>query len=179
MRDLVAAERFYGTYKKKIAVLLAAIFILLGSLMVFPDTLSVLNTAKTKKEIQAVMAEFNSSYRRKDIEGIMALYLNTPDTIALGTGKAGECIGHEAIRKAYEKEFSEFKEIKALEYNTLSLFVSGEIAALAADMRIAAVQGHGTVTKAGRLTAVLKRTDGKWFFLQTHFSPPSEELNAG
>lgn len=179
MRDLVAAERFYGTYKKKMVVLLTAILILLGSLMVFPETLSVLKSAKTRKEIKAVMTDFNSSYRRKDIEGVMALYSNAPDTIALGTGNAEECIGHEAIRKGYLKEFSEFKEIKAVEYRTLSLFVSGEIAAIAADMRIAAVQGYENVTKTGILTAVLKRTDGKWFFLQTHFSPPSEELNAG
>jgi ketosteroid isomerase-like protein len=179
MRDLVAAEQFYGTYRKKTVVLLSAIFILLGSLMVFPDSLSVPKTSKTRKEIQTVMAKFTSSYRRKDIEGIMALYSNAPNTIALGTGKAGKCIGHEAIRRAYQKEFSEFKEIKAVGYENLSLFVSGEIAALAADTRVAAVRGHRTVTKSGRLTAILKRTDGNWFFLQTHFSPPSEQLNAG
>ena len=179
MRDLVAAERFYGTYEKKIVLLLTAIFVLLGSLMVFPETLSVLKTAKTRKEIQAMMSEFNSSYRKKDIEAIMALYSNDTDTIALGTGNTGKCIGHEAIREAYQKEFSEFKEIKAVEFKTLSLFVSGDIAALAADTRISAERENGTLTRAGQLTAVLKKTDGKWFFLQTHFSMPSEQLNRG
>lgn len=179
MRGLVAAEQFYGPYRKKAFVLLAAIFILLGSLMVFPDSLAVLKTAKTGKEIQTVMAKFNSSYRSKDIEGIMALYSKAPGTVALGTGKAGKCIGREAIRKAYQKEFSEFSEIKAVEYKTLSLFVFGEIAALAADTNIEAVRGHRTMTKAGRVTAVLKRTYGNWVFLQTHFSPSSEQLNAG
>jgi ketosteroid isomerase-like protein len=179
MRGLVAAEQFYRTYNKKTVVLLAAIFILLGSLMVFPDSLSVPKTAKTRKEIQTVMVKFSSSYRRRDIGGIMALYSNTPDTIALGIGKSGECIGQEAIRKAYQKEFSEFKEIKAVEYKILSLFVSGEIASLAADMRIFAVSGRTTVTTDSRVTAVLKRTGGKWFFRQTHFSSPSRQLNAG
>jgi uncharacterized protein (TIGR02246 family) len=179
MRGLVAAEQFYGTYKKKTVVLFAAIFILLGSLMVFPDSLSVPKAAKTRKEIQTVMAKFNSSYRRRDIGGIMALYSNTPDTIALGTGKVGKCIGREAIRKAYQKEFSELEEIKAVEYKTLSLFVSGDVASLAADMRVSAVRGHRTVTTTGRLTVVLGKTDGKWFFRQTHFSPPSEQPGSG
>jgi uncharacterized protein (TIGR02246 family) len=179
MRGLVAAEQFYGTYKKKTVVLLAAIFILLGSLMVFPDSLSVPKAAKTRKEIQTVMAKFNSSYRRRDSGGIMALYSNTPDTIALGTGKAGKCIGREAIRKAYQKEFSQFKETKSVEYKMLSLFVSGDVASLAADISISAMRGHGPVRTTERVTAVLKKTDGKWFFQQTHFSPSSEQQGAG
>jgi hypothetical protein len=59
MRGLVAAEQFYGPYRKKAFVLLAAILLLLGSLMVFPDSLSVLKTPETGKEIQTVMAKFN------------------------------------------------------------------------------------------------------------------------
>jgi ketosteroid isomerase-like protein len=179
MRGLVAAEQFYGTYKKKTVVLFAAIFILLGSLMVFPDSLSAPKAVKTRKEIHTVMLKFSSAYRKKDAGGIMALYANTPDIIALGTGRAGKCIGRQAIRKIYEKEFSKFEEIKSVEYKTLSLFISGDIASLAADMSVSAIRGHGPVRLTDRVTAVLKRTDGKWFFQQTHFSPSSQQHDAG
>jgi hypothetical protein len=87
----------------------------------------------------------------------MALYSKARGTITLGTGKAGKCIGRKAIRKAYQKEFSEIGEIKAIEHKNLSLFVFGEIAALAADINIAAVRRHRTMTKTGRVTAVLKK----------------------
>jgi ketosteroid isomerase-like protein len=179
VRGLVAAEQFYGTYKKKTVVLFAAIFILLGSLMVFPDSLSAPKAAKTRKDIQTVMMKFSSSYRKKDVGGIMALYSNTPDTIALGIVKAGKCIGRQAIRKAYEREFSQFKEIEAVEYKMLSLFVSGDVASLAADISVSAMCEHGPVRTTERVTAILKKTDGKWFFQQTHFSPSPEQQGAG
>ncbi|HUX78821.1 MAG TPA: nuclear transport factor 2 family protein [Thermodesulfovibrionales bacterium] len=177
MRDLIAAEKFYGTKKKKIAILILAIIILLAGLMVFPGNLSAPKNARIKKEIQTLMTAYNALYQKKDVEGIMALYSNDPDIIMLGAGKRGHSIGHKAIREAYQREFSAFSEIKSVECKTLSIFIAGDIVTLAAERYLTALKGSEVVNIAGGLTAVMKNSNGSWFFIQTHFSWPYEHMS--
>jgi len=174
MRGLIAAEKFYGTKKKKLAILFAVIAILLTGVMVFPGNLSAPKNARIKKEIQTLMTAYNALYQKKDVAGIMELYSTDPDIIMLGAGWEDYSIGHNAIREAYQREFSAFSEIQSVECNILSLYISKDITTLAAERRIAAARGDKVVRMAGGFTAVLKKDEGRWVFIQTHFPQPSE-----
>jgi ketosteroid isomerase-like protein len=178
MRDLIAAEKFYGTNKKKIAILISAIIILITGIMVFPGNLSAPRKARIKKEIQTLVTAYSDSYQKKDVEGIMTLYSGDPDIIMLGAGSEIHSIGHKAIREAYEREFSAFSEIKSIEHKILSLYISEDIATLAAKSYLTAVKGEAVVNIESGLTAVMKNVSGKWFFIQTHFSLPCEQFPA-
>jgi ketosteroid isomerase-like protein len=171
MRDLIAAEKFYGQSKYRKASLFVVIFIVIaGLLTVFPVNLSHLRNAEPKIEIQAVLTKFNESYRKKDVEGLMALYSDALGVIAIGSEKLENCIGRDAIAAAYKKEFSECGEIKSVEHNTRSLIISREIASLAADRYITVMRNDKEIRIAGRLTVVLHKIHDHWFFIQTHFS---------
>lgn len=174
MRGLIAAEKFYGTKKKKIAILISVITVLLAGVMVFPGNLSAPKNARIKKEIQTFMTSYNTLYREKDVEGIMALYSNDPDIIMLGAGKGEHFIGHAAIREAYQREFSSFGEIKSVKYKILSLFISKEFTSLASERYITTLRGNQAVRISDRLTAVLKKANGRWVYVQMHFSLPHE-----
>jgi ketosteroid isomerase-like protein len=168
MRDLIAAEKFYGAKKKKIAILISAITILLVGVMVFPGSLSAPKNARIKKEIETLMTVYNTLYQNKDVEGIMELYSTDSDIIMLGKGAYS--IGHKAIREAYQQEFSSFSEIKSGEWKPLSLLITGDIVTLAAARHLTAVRGSEVVNIVGAVTAVIKKINGDWFFIQTHFS---------
>jgi len=179
MRGLIAAEKFYGTKKKKLAILFAVIAILLTGVMVFPGSLSSPKNSRIKKEIQTLLAAYNAFYQKKDLEGIMEMYSTDSGTIMLGAGREDFSIGHGAIRDAYQKEFSAFSGIQSVEYGILSLYISGDIATLAAERCITAERGDEVVRMAGGFTAVLKKDEGRWVFIQTHFPQLSERPPAG
>lgn len=170
MRGLIAAEKFYGTKKKKIAIAIMAITILLVGVIVFPGTLSAPRNARIKKDIEALMTAYNAAYQKKDVDGIMALYSSDPDIIMLSAGKDLHFIGHTAIQEAYQREFSAFSEIISVKHKFLSLSISGDLVTLAAERYLTALQGGELMPIAGGFTAVIKNSNGRWFFLQTHCS---------
>jgi ketosteroid isomerase-like protein len=176
MRDLIAAEKFYGLSRnRKIGLFIVISMVVAGLLTVFPGNLSNLRNTESKIEIQAVLIKFNESYRKKDVAGPMALYADAPEVVAIGAGNVEQCIGHEAIGAAYKKEFSEFGEIKSVEHKIRSLTISREIASLAADRYMTVLRKGEVIQRVGRLTAVFKKIHGRWFFIQTHFSLPPHE----
>jgi ketosteroid isomerase-like protein len=173
MRGLIAAEKFYRHGKNRKAGLFVVFFVVVaGFLTVFPCALSSLRDSESKSEIEAVLSKFNELYGKKDIDGLMALYSDAPGVVAIGSGKFQQSIGREAIEAAYKEEFSKFGEIKTVEHKTLSLTISRKIASLAADVYITALIKDELTRRTGRLTAVLKKIHGNWFFIQTHFSLP-------
>lgn len=175
MRDLIAAEKFYGYSKKRKTGLFIVIFMVVaGLLTVFPVNLSNLRNTKSKSEIHAMLTRFDELYRGKDVAGLTALYSDAPDVIAIGAGKSEQYIGPEAIEAAYKKEFSELGEIKSVRHKTLSVTISRETASLAAVRYITAQSKDEVIHRRGRLTAVLKKIHGRWVFIQTHFSLPPE-----
>ena len=175
MRDLIAAEKFYGTKEKKIVILIAVIAMLLAGLMAFPGNLAAPRNARIKKEIQTHITAYNVLYQKKDVKGIMALYSNDPDIIMIGAGKGQHFIGYAAIQEAYQRELSAFGEITSVECKTLSLLIEGDIVTLAAERYLTAMKGSERVNVASGFTAVLRNISGSWFFLQTHFSLPYEQ----
>ena len=170
MRDLIAAEKFYGTKKKKIIILIAVVAILLAGLMAFPGDLAAPRSARLKREVQAHMKTFNILYQQKNVEGIMAIYSDDPGVVMLGNGPDEQHHGREAIEKAYGRLFSTAGELQSVESRIVSLTIEGDIAALAAERHISAVCSGEVVTDAEVLTAGLQRINGRWVFLQTHFS---------
>lgn len=128
---------------------------------------------RTKMEITAVVNKLAETYKNKDIEGVMALYATGPDTIAIGADvEAGKLIGPQQIRAAYERDFSTLKEISSVEYKVISISSSANVAWLTADGFASVVENNETIKFCGRLTAVLKNINGKWLFVQTHWSFP-------
>jgi ketosteroid isomerase-like protein len=171
MRGLVSAERFYKYGRsRKAGIFLLFLAIIACLLVLFPDNLSNLINKRSRIEIRSVLSKFDRSYKEKDLEGLMALYSDSPEVIAIGSGDFRQRIGRKAIEAAYGREFSTSGMIKSVESRILSLTISGEIASLAADIYITSMRKNKMIRTAGKLTAVLKKVHGNWSFVQTHFS---------
>jgi ketosteroid isomerase-like protein len=130
--------------------------------------------SKTEGEIKAAMDKLNKAYKNKDIKGVMAMYAKGPGTIVIGSGKEENAVGHEAIKKLYEKDFTLWKMNTAMDYKIFSFSSSGKVAWLAADMSATFITNDGMIDITGRFTAVLKKSGKNWQFVQTHFSFPAD-----
>jgi ketosteroid isomerase-like protein len=146
-------------------------------LVLFVFSLSLTATAsaaaKTEGEIKAAMDKMNKAYKAKDLKGVMAMFAKSPAVAVIGSGKE-KAVGYDAVRKIYEKDFTFWKMVTALDYKIFALSSSGKAAWLAADMSATYITGDGVVDVAGRFTAVLKKTGKNWQFVQTHFSFPAD-----
>ena len=126
-------------------------------------------------EIKATLTKYAEFYTKKDASGIVSLYLPDGDIVAIAAGKVQRNTGPAGILKTYEKEFSCYKEIASFDYKTLSIASLGHVGWISADIFancILANGSHSIIT--GRFTAVLRKTGGKWLFVQSHFSIPAE-----
>jgi len=135
---------------------------------------AVCAASRTDGEIKAAMDKLNKAYKNKDIKGVMAMYAKGPGTIVIGSGKEENAVGHETIKKLYEKDFTLWKMNTAMDYKICALSSSGRVAWLAADMSATFITNDGVVDIAGRFTAVLKKSGKNWQFVQTHFSFPAD-----
>ena len=149
-----------------------AILILFLISVSFPAAVSA--ASKTEGEIKAAMNKLSKAYKNKDLKGVMAMYAKGSGTIVIGSGKEENAVGHEAIKKLYEKDFTLWKMNTAMDYKIFSLSSSGKVAWLAADMSAAFITNDGVIDVAGRFTAVMKKTGKNWQFVQTHFSFPAD-----
>lgn len=148
--------------------------ILFPVLIFFVFSAPVSAASKTDDEIKAAIDKFTDSYKQKDIAGVMAMYVKSPSTLVIGSGKDEKFLGYAAIKAVYEKDFASWKEITAMNYKIISLSTTGRVAWLAADLSGTYIMKEGPVNVAGTFTAVLKKTGAKWQFAQTHFSLPSD-----
>jgi ketosteroid isomerase-like protein len=131
----------------------------------------------TEAEITAVLTKMAELYKQKDVGGLMALYSRDKDVVAIGTMEDEKLIGYDRIKAGMEKSFAELTEIKSVEVRPFATSYSGKIAWCAADIQMTVVMAGKGVTITGRLTAVLRKTSGKWRFQQTHFSLPTDSAD--
>ena len=153
--------------KAAVACTIVVCFLLALSL---PTLLSA--ASKTEADIRAVLGTVEKTYKNRDIEGVMAMYVNDPSTTHIGAGKEQKAVGYEAVRKAYERDFAFWKENTRLEHKLLSWSSAGKVMWFAIDLSATFITKDGVMDTAGRFTAVMKKKGKKWQFAQTHYSFP-------
>ncbi|HPL62638.1 MAG TPA: nuclear transport factor 2 family protein [Syntrophales bacterium] len=131
--------------------------------------------SKYAPEIKAALSRYVEYYKNRDARGIASLYLSEENVVAIGAGKDQKETNRAGIRKAYEEEFSFYREIRSLQYKVISMSSLGHICWISAEVHGNAFLAAGAGSMiSGRLTAVLRRIGAKWYFVQTHFSLPAD-----
>lgn len=127
---------------------------------------------KTEAEVMAVLNRFISAYHHKDLAGMLALFAPDRDVVFYGNGEDEKSIGIEGIREQAEHDWIQDASL-SLEVQWSSISSAGSVAWLAADIKIHAGVGGIEMVMPARLTAVLEKRAGKWFFMQWHASLPT------
>jgi ketosteroid isomerase-like protein len=132
--------------------------------------------AQTEAEVKAALEAYAKAYAAKDIKGAMDLI--APDAETSFTGCEGDeslYVGFDQVKKGHEQDFSEAKSIRA-EVTPVAIGVKGDVAWFSARMVFHWDTGAKKLLYPGRWTGVLEKRDGKWLFVQSHFSLPTEGL---
>ena len=129
---------------------------------------------KTEAEVMTTLNRFIKAYQDKDLAGILKLFAPDPDVVFYGNGEDEKSIGIVGIREQAEHDWSQSAAV-SLEIKWSSVSSAGAVAWLAADIEIHAGVGGIEMRLPARLTAVLEKRAGEWFFMQWHASVPTIE----
>lgn len=128
----------------------------------------------TEVEVMATLGRFIQAYHDKDLEGILKLFAPDPDVVFYGNGEDEKSTGVGGIREQAEHDWSQSATV-LLKIQWSSVSAAGSVAWLAADIEIHAGGGGMEMSLPARLTAVLEKRAGEWFFMQWHSSLPTVE----
>jgi len=129
---------------------------------------------KTEAEVMTTLNRFIKAYQDKDLAGILKLFAPDPDVVFYGNGEDEKSIGIVGIREQAEHDWSQSSAV-SLEIKWSSVSSAGAVAWLAADIEIHAGVRGIEMRLPARLTAVLEKRAGEWFFMQWHASVPTIE----
>jgi len=128
-------------------------------------------TRKTVAEIQAVLDKFCTGYGNKDIDALLNLFDSDPDVLVIGTGEDEKRTGLEEIRIQFERDFCQSERL-TVDFENVAISQQDSVCWIAGDTNVYFTAEERAMHVLLRFTAVLIHHDGKWLFVQTHFSVP-------
>jgi uncharacterized protein (TIGR02246 family) len=128
-------------------------------------------TPQTGDEIQLVLDQFSAGYGKKDIDALLSLFDTDPNVLVIGTGEDEKRTGQEEIRIQFERDFCQSEKL-TVEFENVAISEQDGVCWVAGDTNVYLSAEGRAMHVYLRFTAVLTRKDGKWLFVQTHFSVP-------
>ena len=126
---------------------------------------------QTVAEIQSVLDRFCEGYGNKDIDILLSLFDPDPDVLVIGTGEDEKRTGLEEIKIQFERDFCQSDQL-TVEFKNVSVSELGPVCWVAGDTHVYFTAENKAMRVFLRFTGVLANRDGKWLFVQTHFSLP-------
>lgn len=120
-----------------------------------------------------LLEEFCRAYERRDIERVMACFVESDDCLVLGTGEADRRWGLEDIRDFFVSEWGAVESCSLSPQNIHSC-LRGTVAWLAADIRVRARLRGRSMQCWARLTGVAEHQGIRWGWSHVHISIPAD-----
>ena len=127
-------------------------------------------TEAQKEEVRATMNAYGTAYRKKDIQGMLAIF--SPEICGYGSGPDEVIRGREDFLRQIRRDMSQ-ADVLAVEFTDTKISGEGRVAWVVTRSSITfAVGGAAQQTMHGRSTMVLRNTGSRWLIEQIHFSMP-------
>ena len=104
----------------------------------------------------------------------MSMIAPDASTVFVDSGPQGRHIGADAIKNAYQAEFSQIQSV-VMEYTWLSASAKGDLAWFATELTAKVDLGKEKFAVPGRWTGVLEKRGGKWLIILSHFSYTAQD----
>lgn len=128
---------------------------------------------KVIEEIRGTLAQHDKALGEKNLNALMATFIDDPDTVVLGTSNGERWVGPENIRNAYTEIFKDYDP------NTLDAKCDWKTGQYIGDLAwmAATCQAQDSLKGKARkyelnVTAAMLKQDGKWRFAMLHMSNP-------
>jgi len=136
-------------------------------------------TAQSKREIQALFANWQKAFEAKDVTRSMQMYTPGASLTAYDIVPPLQYRGFDAYRKDYEVLFAQFAGPLRVDFPDMHIEAGDDVAFAYGVERMSGKLTNGTpVDMWMRYTEGLKRIDGQWRVVHEHISVPVD-LNTG
>jgi|GEM_PF-663165 len=131
-----------------------------------------------KNAIQATLEDYAKAYCAKDIDALMHVFDDTDNISVIGTGADELCVGREAIKALFLRNFSEATANK-FEWDWMDIRISGKHAITAVTLIIHLEYLGNSLKIPIRWTVVLKNENGRWVWIHRNASTAAVSQNEG
>ncbi len=133
---------------------------------------------RTSQEIADVLNDYAAAYAAKDVEQLLATVAPDADVVFIGTGPDEWVEGPEELRKGFERDTSQADSLH-VDFRNVQVSAAGPVAWISGWV-LFHVTGEGVQqTLEGRFTATLEKREGRWLFVQLHYSLPASSQEPG
>ncbi len=120
-------------------------------------------------QIMATLEEYAAVYCAKDLERLMAIFVDGEDISLIGTGADELCSGREAVASVFERNFRDATATQ-FEWRWRDIAVHGTAATVAITLNIHLDTDSGKLIVPVRWTVSLVLIDGQWRWVHRHAS---------
>ncbi len=124
--------------------------------------------------VHEILKKISQAYFDKDLEGMMQLYVQDPDLVAIGADRDEWVKGSEDLRNGFNRDMTQAEEIK-VDFEDVTVSSSGNVAWASGHMAMEVMVDDKEIIMFGRLSLVLEQRDNKWLIAHLHFSVPDEQ----
>ena len=134
--------------------------------------------AKTEAMVMVVLNQLIEAYKKKDLDGALALYAPDPDVVTISTGVDEKRVGLVERKAQLERDFAQVEDI-SIQLGWYSVSAVGSVAWMAADIVAWGKVGEQETSTSMRTTMVLEQRGGSWLIVQSHTSLPAAGQKEG
>ena len=135
--------------------------------------MSVTSHKADEAAIGALLEQWASAVRAKDLKGILANH--SPEMVMFDVPPPLQSKGIDAYRKTWELFFSWSDNPVVYDFDEMNVTAGNDVAYVIALMRCAGTETNGKRIKLGfRLTMGLRKIRGQWTVMHEHHSIPAE-----
>jgi ketosteroid isomerase-like protein len=112
------------------------------------------------------------AYKKKDLSGVLSYWATDPDLVAIGSGEDEKAVGVGKYVEGLMRDWAQ-ADITAIGVRNFSVSAAGVVAWFVAEVTFSYKVQDKEATLPGRMTGVMEKRNGKWLWVQMHFSTPS------
>ncbi len=128
--------------------------------------------AVTEAGVKKTMSRVVDSYKRRDMDALLACFAPDADTLMYGTGADEKRVGPAEIRYQAQRDWDQTDDISMV-FNEMSVSAAGPVAWVASEGGFHIRAGGQEFNVPARLSLVLEKRNGDWLIVQSHFSMPA------
>lgn len=133
------------------------------------------NGEKITEGVRSTLNAYITAFQAKDLDGVMAVFSDAPNTVMMGTGPGEIWLGKEDIRMAHQAFFADFKK-ESSEQTLVSVGANDDVAWLTGYIVVTQEDQGSTTTFQINLSLVLERFESTWYITTMHFSNLTEQI---
>lgn len=132
---------------------------------------AIASSDSDKGEIVALNQHIAAAISKKDLNAVMAFYVNDKDMVFFEDTIPFQYKGTSQVRIYIQDLFASASQIND-GMEAIPIVVSGDLAAAHYTLSVSWTDKSGAHSERGRYTQILKKVCGKWLIWHEHFSVP-------